>query len=326
MFLATTILMGLRSRYVGGVDTNLYFIPAFQRVSNYSSIKQLLLNYVSKDPLFYISTWGFTRISTDYNLWIFTISAIVMASFCLFVYRYSDNPPVAFIVYFALGYYTIGFQMMRHVLAVSVLLFSYKEIQEKHLLRFIVIVLIASGFHSTALIFLIAYPLAHYNIGLKQWAFIGAAIIAIYFFRTNIVNVLNLIFINNNRYSKFTSENYGIQLSAMGLIILLCVYAASYYLCPKEEMKGTAKGLFNLCAIGVAFMSMIAIIAEFHRISMYFGIYNTILLPNAMKKYNGKYQYKLIINGLIVIILIMYFILFRVGNDFLDSYNFFWND
>ena len=74
-------------------------------------------------------------------------------------------------------------------------------------------------------------------------------------------------------------------------------------------------------------MTLVTVVGEFHRISMFFGIYNTVLLPKAWKRYQArdsrlKAVYLLGINA----VFIAYFLLYGLGNYSLSVYRFFWMD
>lgn len=259
-------------------------------------------------------------------MYIFVISAFVLGSFSIFIYRHSDRPVFSYIIYYALGYYAIGFQMLRHVMALSILLLAYDFILERRPLRFIVIVLLASCFHSSALIFLIAYPLSKMRIGFKQWIAIIVAVASVFIARGKSAGIINALLSGMDRYSRY-SEN-ATQLSLMGAFILIYVYIVSFiFAYPAYKEDDELQMLLNLSVISIAFMTLVTVVGEFHRISMFFGIYNTVLLPKAWKRYQArdgrlKAVYLLGINA----VFIAYFLLYGLGNYSLSVYRFFWMD
>lgn len=324
MFLATLLLQGFRSIYIGGVDTSLVYARGFERamITPFNKMSGVF----GKDILFYYLTKCFTYICTDFHVYIFVISAFVLGSFSIFIYRHSDRPVFSYIIYYALGYYAIGFQMLRHVMALSILLLAYDFILERKPLKFIVIVLLAACFHSSALIFLIAYPLSKMKIGFKQWIAIIVAVASVFIARGKIAGIINVLLSGMDRYSRY-SENAA-QLSLMGAFILICVYIVSFiFAYPAYKEDDELKMLLNLSVISIAFMTLVTVVGEFHRISMFFGIYNTVLLPKAWKRYQArddrlKAVYLLGINA----VFIAYFLLYGLGNYSMSVYRFFWMD
>ncbi len=329
VFIPAALLMGLRSRYVGGVDTNWYYIPTFKKVCNYSW-DEIFTLFEGKDIGFYIVEKLFTYISDDPYAFIFVVSLFIVGSYTLFVYRYSAQPVISFFVYFALGYYTAGFQLIRHMLSISILLFAYPYILNKKPIKFILIVLLASTFHSSALVFLLAYPLAFARIGWKQWLIVVATVVVSYAFGSRVFTMLEGLLGDSDRYGKFTTGDYGTEMSIVGFLIILCVYVASYITIGKRKRRlPESRVLFNLSAISLSFMSMVILLGEFWRISMFFGMYNTLLLPTALTEHYRSAKNKNVAATLIFLIctmLIIYFIVFRLENDMLSSYEFFWDD
>lgn len=326
VFIALTFVAGFRSRYVGGVDTNVVYIPTFERICG-MTMEQISLRY-SKDISFYMLTKLFTYISTDYRVYLLVIALFITGSYCRFVYLYSNYPLMSFLTFFALGYYGAEFQLLRHCIALSILLYAYPYIRDKMLLKFLIVVFIASLFHSTAVVFLLAYPISHVKIGLKQWGAIIAVIVLCYYGKSIVKYIMNFMLADVERYSNYIAANYSVTLSVTGALILICLYFVSFVLTNKVSRgEEEVKILFNMSALSICFMAMVLIIGEFHRISMYFGIYNTLLLPASIDSYrrNGKRsREKIIIIMAIMLILIVYFLLFRLENDALNNYKFYW--
>lgn len=324
MFVGTVILQGLRSIYIGGVDTSLVYARGFERVltTPFSAISTAF----RKDILFYYLTKLFTYLCTDFHVYIFLISCFTMWSFARFIYKYSNYPFLSYIIYYALGYYAVGFQMLRHIIALSILLFAYEYLLNRKILRFILVVFLAACFHSTALIFLIAYPIVKIKVSWKQWAVIFIAILCTLFAKNVVIALINEIVSNMDRYANYISN--ATQLSLVGAFILLCVYIAAYvFAYPALKKDSEFRALLNLSAVSIAFMALVTVIGEFHRISMFFGIYNTILLPNAWKSYSpNNRRDKNVILFAIVAILITYFLFAGLGNYDLTIYKFFWSD
>ncbi len=324
MFFVTLILQGLRSIYIGGVDTSLVYARGFERaiVTPFNG----MMDVFSKDILFYYLTKLFTYICTDFHVYVFVISCFVLGSFSIFIYRHFDRPVFSYIIYYALGYYAVGFQMLRHVMALSVLLFAYDYIFERKWMKFILIALLASCFHSSALVFLFAYPVVRMKIGFKQWIAILAVVVAVFVARGEITSVINFLLSGVDRYSRY-SDN-ATKLSLMGALILTCIYSVSFiFAYPAYKDDDELKILLNLSVISIAFMTLVTVVGEFHRISMFFGIYNTVLLPKAWKKYQTEdTRLKTIYLLGIEAALIAYFLFYGLNNYSLSTYRFFWMD
>lgn len=324
IFIGTVFIMGFRSQYTAGVDTYRGYIPKFQLICNMTMV-EVIAKYGGKDLLFQLVTKLFTYISTNPQIYLFAISAFVMGSYCYFVYKYSEMPLMSFVMYYALTYYTTCFQMLRHAVALSVLLYAYQFIKTKKLFPFLLIVMLAASFHISALFFIIAYPFSNNRIGKKQWVINAGVIFVCYFMKSDIFSLLTVFISGNERFEYYTSSDYVSQLSLTGTLILSVIYIASLLLSQRNLVNTNEyKFLFNMSALSVSFMSMVLIIGEFHRISMFFGIYNTLLLPNILK--HSRINNKIVISMCIVCAMILYFLLFVLDNTGVRNYIFFWQE
>jgi len=157
-----------------------------------------------------------------------------------------------------------------------------------------------------------------------QSIYIGGVDTSLVYARGKIAGIINALLSGMDRYSRY-SEN-ATQLSLTGAFILICVYIVSYvFAYPAYKEDDELKMLLNLSVISIAFMTLVTVVGEFHRISMFFGIYNTVLLPKAWKRYQArdsrlKAVYLLEINAVFV----AYFLLYGLGNYSLSVYRFFW--
>ena len=325
MFMAFTFVMGFRSRYTAGVDTDLVYIPGFQRLTH-MPLSDVLDTYFFKEPLFYVGTKLLTYFTRDYRLYLFVISVIVVASVCIFVYRYSPYPVMSFVLFCSLGYFGIECQMLRHALAVSVLLFSFPYIEQRDPLKFFTLVIVASGFHSSAIVFALAYVTPYLKVGWKQWIGCAALVGACFAFHNQVSMAVNAFLLQSGRFSSNASSY--VQAGGMGLggmITAIAIWIASQLLM-RADHKGNPMNnvLFNMGVLAIVFLSMTSIIGEFHRIGMFFGMSFVLLLPRAFKYCN--IDDPRIIYGMALFVMVAYFFLIGVHNNLIADFDFFWNE
>lgn len=286
----------------------------------YSSLQEIWNNFIEsegKDPFFYLFSKIISSLGASPQLWLTIISLIFLLAIFKMIYKYSPEPLLSIVAFISLGYFYFSLTGLRQTLALAMIVFSYKYLRERSLIKFISIVLIGFLFHSTAIIFLIAYPIANAKIGLKQTSGILLALIAAYFFKDNILSLL-LLLSNEERYIYYI-EN-GSTLSISGFVIQLFIYFfCLYYRKGAIEKNSSNSTLYNLLFLGLVFQSLSVVIAEFFRISMYFSIFSIILIPLALSNEKNKNK-KALIYFSILCALISYIIWTR---DFID-FKFFW--
>ena len=91
------------------------------------------------------------------------ISFITLFGICVFVYKYSSIKWMSILLFISLGFYYTSFNMIRQFIAIAIVMLSYKYLIEKNFLKFFMIVLCASLFHMSALIFIPFYFISRCN-------------------------------------------------------------------------------------------------------------------------------------------------------------------
>lgn len=286
----------------------------------YKTLGELWYNsyhYVGKDPFFYFLAKLISMLGIGYQGWI----AILIGIFCIamfyIIYKYSDEAFLSIMVFVSLGYYTFGLTGLRQALAFSFILFSYQYLRERKLFPFLVLVFFAMIFHSSSLIFAIAYPIANMKINWKQVSGVSAAIFISYFFsgflRRTVATLgwTDIMKGYADRRIALSIAGFAIQLA----IVLFCLYYKKNVL--EKDKKDIV--LYNLLFLGLAFQGFSIVIAEMFRISMYFSIFSIVLIPKAiMSEKDGKT--KQMVYFLVLSALILYLFYQKIGT----GYTFFW--
>lgn len=245
-----------------------------------STLLQDFFDPASKDTLFYLCAKIINELGVSYQIWLAVIAALFCYSVSKIIYEYSDEACISFIAVISLGYFYFSLSGLRQSIALSIIILSYKYLREKRLLTFILMVLLGALFHSSAIIFLCAYPLANMNVGWKQILGIVFVIAVAQFFSGNMIELLGSLGMTGRYDYYIENEN---KLSISGFIIQLCIYF--FCLCYKKRVLKLDKkniSLYNLLFCGLAFQSFATVIAEFFRVSMYFSIFSIVLIPKAI--------------------------------------------
>ena len=98
---------------------------------------------------------------TDDVFWMLFLSELFI---CFFVWKaiddnVSDQYKVFAMALYYLLFYSFSFNIMRQMMAMSILLFSYRYIKKRKLLKFLICVLIASLLHKSSIIGFALYPI-----------------------------------------------------------------------------------------------------------------------------------------------------------------------
>ncbi|WP_288222086.1 EpsG family protein [uncultured Clostridium sp.] len=325
--LTFVIISGVTLFFIS-IFRSIYFTTDVQvYVNNYVSMPYVNLSYFwsnfitnkGKDPFFYLFSKIISLTGASYRIWLAIIAGIFCYSISKFIYKYSKEPYISFIILISLGYFYFSLSGLRQTLALSIILLSYKYLRERNIYKFVVFVLLGSLFHLSAIIFLIAYPLSNIKIGWKQIIGVIGALVVAYFFSERLLTLL--VYFNMNEKYNYYIE-HGTTLTISGFIIQLSIYLFCLYY-KKNVLESDNKDitLYNLLFLGIVFQAFSAVIAEFFRISMYFSIFSIVLIPKAINSEKDR-KIKMIIYMGIFVILVIYML--KAGS--FDDFKFYWQE
>lgn len=253
---------------------------------SYLSLKELTnetyLDYIldNKDPFFYILSYFFSKLGLGFYMWHALVGFFYSYALYVLLKRYSPNIYISVIVFVALGNLGFALSALRQMLAIAFVMFAFKYIEERKLIKFVVFTLVACLFHSTAMIFLIAYPL--YRIKLKVKTLVAMAVAMIMLIpvsRTIIAFILPRIGAHELYYEYLQSDT---TLSISGAIISACILMFCVVFLLKNKSTSRYQGLCNFAMVSIFFKILSAsFFAEAFRLSLYFSIFDTILIAEA---------------------------------------------
>lgn len=290
---------GSMDGYIGGYKyiSSLDFLAIINKdIKNYEKgyvIFNKLISYISNN-----------------EQWLLFCTALLSIIPIFLIYNtYSENLPFSIIVYMGLTCFLATFSALRQSIAVGICIGSFYFIKNKKIIPFILLVLLATTFHSSALVFLFAYPLYRIKIS-RTFRWLTLLVIPIVFFlRTPLFYLL----------APLLKENAIVDNN--GAITLLIVFILIYIFCiffgnPEEEEQNGFLSLLLMCIICQCFGNIHSYAA---RIAYYYMPFIGLLLPKVCKNFRGKYS---IVTVIIVSIFIVYglFSIYSSGNSWAQAY------
>lgn len=216
------------------------------------------------------------------------------------IYKESDNWTFSALLLVLMGYYFCFMNGIRQMLAVSILLFSIKYIRERNLIKFLLIIMLASLFHSSALLFIPVYFIYKLKIGPKV---MGISIATFYAF-SSIVSKYVLNFVGVTKYSWYLDSVYKAERTGI-IMILINVCILVFALLFNNDKKNDL--FIKIQWLAVISMSFIGKIPVAHRLVWVFGLPGIILIPNVIESRKNKKE-KFLLTLVISIIYIIYFV------------------
>lgn len=289
--------------------------------TDYMSYYDFYKNSSFIDPGFYFIS-SVARYFGSYQLIFFIYNLLTL----LFVFLGLKNldkqyRPIAYLCFLFL-FFTVSFNAIRQMLAVSIVFFSYKYAINKRILPFVMAILFATIFHTTAIFGIILYPLLNLNKKFMKVAALIIMLVAVLNYQ-NIVSVLvNLSFFDH--FSSYESYVGNATFSNMSFFADLLVLA--YLVFAKKrasERDPTFRKYLFIYIIGII-LSLTGFSDPYvKRIALYFTITSVALLSIASSSYENK-KNRLINQMIVVIFVISKFIIqiYLLGQADIIPYNF----
>lgn len=255
---------------------------------------------------------------THNYFWLFFITAlIVVSSYLYIIKKLSSNYILSVFLFITLGTYTFFFNGLRQGLAMAILALSTPYLINKDFIKFLLIVILASLFHGTALIIIPFYFLLHLRIKITYK-------LIIIFITTYLSSSLLISYLaaNNPRYEVYTqeSERGGLVVLSFNILMVLFLYIVSATDRHKTTINRDMGQLLQYYAMGTVFVIPFAIQglppSGPQRMLNYFSWVLVLLLPSALQKINNVGVYILCIA-----LSIIYFILTTNSFSGLTPYN-----
>src|SRR5690625_4593512 len=213
-------------------------------------------------------------ISTHPQSIIIVSSILINLGIMHFIYHNSKNAWLSVYLYITLFYYFFSFNLVRQFIAMSIVLFAWNFLKQGKVIRFILIVLLASTFHTTALIGLI---LIFVYLGRRSLVLVPlimlSAIVAV--FGTNFI--MGLVIDLFPRYATYYQNAEQSTGGIMPVVLYFMIFIALYLLRDKGDQH------YNIMLSIAAICAALSILNYFHflfyRPAFYFNIFAIVIIP-----------------------------------------------
>ena len=199
VILATTSAL----RYSTGYDYSYTYAPGFEEVLNNPDISLFGHHY---EPGYMLLEKMVAFFSSNYQMIFVVTSVLIIGLFCINYAKYSSNVYLSVILFILLSEYYCSMNFIRQTIAGVIALFAIPFLKKKKFFPYLLIVLVASTFHKSALILI---PFFFINlIPLTKIVFvIYCAVTAVLYFNTE--RIMN--FVTQYWYQGYHLDNVHVQ-------------------------------------------------------------------------------------------------------------------
>ena len=317
-FVMLAVLLMFRHASVGNDTRN--YILFFNYFSNMSWAE--LKNY----PL----ELGFSYLSKMISLFVSkpqTFLAITAVLCCVLIYptykRLCIDASLTIALFCTMSTFPMMFSGIRQMLAIGIGFVAYEFTRNKKIMPFILTVLLAMTFHTSAFMLLFMYPLFHAKITKKWLLVVIPAVATVFVFNEQIFSVLSLLI---ERYTEYEGDIT--RTGAYTMIILFALFAVFSFLVTDDSIldKETI-GLRNFLLLALILQMFAPLHSLAMRMGYYYIIFIPLLLPKIIRCRSKQWeQVAILARHVMVVFFLAYFFVNAHGEGNLNvfPYHFFW--
>lgn len=326
-------IMGFKSSSIGN-DTPSY-LEFFNRLNRMSTLFDANTRFEKGYQLYNKLIGYFFKDSQA----LFIITALICVACIIYgISQYSINWQYSLFLFVGLRFYYFFLSGLRQSIAVSIIFVSYKFLKERKYIKYVALILLASTFHFSALIFIFAWPISRMKLNQSSIVKLVVGIGIVYIFFSPILNkVLSYLPIYYSHYTKTTAFEGNNLANYIGAVIPCTVLLLSYMVRYKSVTfvnrwrknyyeDADSQNFFLIIAVGLSLIATRASILD--RMVQYYWIFSIISIPNMLfsikneRKRTGWYlgisTFVILYNAIILI--------FRPEWNAIVPYRFFWQN
>lgn len=310
------IIAAARHYRVGGDSFNYVRIFNNFRVMTFSQA----LEKISTDYGFYIPFWLISKMTSSYTVPFFLVALIFMSSLMRFVYKYSDNPILSWILILALSIYQFSLTAMRQTVAIAIILYAFDNYFEGRKKRSIVLSGFAALFHLSAITVTIALLLLLFIKKKRSFLIISPLVaLVVLAFNKRIALILNPL-LQKPGYDYIVDDGGGMTMTIV--VLALYVFSVFFYFYSKQEDNLDTDMAF-VAFVGLFFELLVPMQPIYFRLAFYFLPVLSVFLPRVLCKIQSG-KLRIIMSMGVIIVMSLQYLLYTKDSCAILPYSPFW--
>lgn len=257
----------------------------------------------------------------NFKFFFFIIAALTVLPKCFFISKIRKNRFLVLFCYYCTVFLTYDMGIIRQGISLSILLFSIKYLLNKNYIKFQLIVIFASLFHATSIIFSVAFFVSYKEYNYKTYLIICfiSLLFSLFINTSNVLSIIpnsgGIIDTKISYYSNYYEES-SIFISLIKRIIVMLIFL---YCCKIEKNKFDKLFWFSLNA----YMLSIVLMSIFNGVAMLASRGTMSLYMFQIVCYSYVVNNKKIIEYILLIILCFSLFFSSFVGPLKDKYNFY---
>lgn len=258
--------------------------------------------------------------------WVIVISGILSIWWLSRAYvKYSNDTLLSVALFVSLPCFVFLFSGLRQSVAISIGFIAFECVRKKKPIYFLIAVLVAMTFHTSAFMLLFMYPLYYVRVKKNWLIWIIPILVLIYVFNVQIFTALGLLL------SQFTDYDTTITLTgSITALILFVMFAVIAFLLPDEaKLDADTIGMRNFLLLTVVLQMFAPLHTIAMRMNYYYIAFVPILIPRIIQYRSNRWeQVAVLARHVMVIFFVAYFFLTAPADNLLNTfpYQFMWQN
>ncbi len=309
------LMIGLRNKSLGSVDSLNYYNNWLELRELPFSKLRFFMEESDMESGYLFTIWCVSRVFI-HPQFVFVLSGLLFTlSVCRVIYQNSENVMLSMVMYICLGLYIFMVQGLRQSIAISICLLAIEPCKKRHFIRFALCIALAFCFHRTSIVFSVMY--FFYGLKFTDKTKFGLIVLAV-----SLLVASPLLIRWGNQ---FLDREYEGEANATALIasaIYVIVLSTAYLFTNEKNTDQNFTFFVTMTMVGAGFYFIRYVGTQvMDRISFYFIMGQTIVLPTVIGKFESKS--KATVHSIACFLCIALFI-YRIVTSYSVPYLFFW--
>jgi len=264
-----------------GTDSVVYYWKFNEAVKVRSIIEVFKLHRY--EPGYTMLEFIIGSFTQNYAVFFVICAIIIFVPLGIFIYRNSTNYFLSYFIYIVLRMFDFSMNGVRQSMAISISLFAFEFAMRKDLKKFLMVVIVASLFHYSAIIILPIYFIVNHNFKKIHLVFLGAIYSILYLSKDFIARIFIEIYYRSNPEIMSTYEPTNIGMTGLFILFVLLIGGVIHNPFDERSSKKT-RALFYITIATFFIHSFSTYSYLFKRLNYFYLIYLIIYLPELINE------------------------------------------
>lgn len=274
-----------------------------------------VMTSIPRDRLYHLFAWAVSQFTLNFSIYLFIVACISVIPVGVFIQKYSKIRWLSLWLYVCMGFYTFGFSALRQSIAIGLTVYMLYLIEENCFKKAIIVLLIACGFHNSAIFCVPFFLLKRIKVNGRLAIMITIMAGVAYILRNHIISLGSMIM----------GKEYGrVQTGGKIWYVALIVMVAFGFIYRKPMWdEEICRHLFLILVAAMIVMPICFSNSVLFRANCYYAIYLCLYIPNMINALHSTEEKWLFI-CITIFVTMFYFFYKALPGGNIEIYRFMW--